>query len=68
MLLLLPLAALARPDGQLPAYLLELPASVSTVLVAETDQAALHRLENGPDGIRYVDERYMSIVQNGVGK
>jgi ketosteroid isomerase-like protein len=67
-LLLLPLQATARPDGQLPAYLLELPASVSTVLVAETDEATMHRLENRPDGIHYVDERYMSIGQNGVGK
>jgi hypothetical protein len=67
-LLLLPLQVLARPDGHLPVYLLELPASVATVLVAETDRATMHRLANGPDGIRYVDERYMSIGENGVGK
>jgi murein L,D-transpeptidase YafK len=68
LLLLLPLQAWPRPDGQLPAYLLELPASVATVLVADTDRATLYRFDNGPDGIRYVDERYMSIGQYGVDK
>ena len=67
-LLLLPGLAYSRPDGQLPVYLLELPASVTTVLVAETDKAALHRVSNEPQGLEYADERYMSIGQNGVGK
>ena len=68
LLLLLPELVHARPDGQLPAYLLELPASVATVLVAETNRAALHRISNDPAGPEYADERYMSIGQNGVGK
>lgn len=67
-LLLLPLQGLAEPDGQLPAYLLELPASTTIVLVAETNRAAMLRFDNGPAGPGYVDERYMSIGQNGVGK
>ena len=60
--------AWALPDGQLPVYLLELPASVGTVLVADTERATLYRFDNGPDGVRYVDERYMSIGQYGVDK
>ena len=67
-LLLLPLTAVGQPAGLLPAYLLELPPSISTVLVAETNRAALHRIEHGPQGTSYVDERYMSIGENGVGK
>jgi len=67
-LLLLPLHAQASPDGHLPAYLLEVPASTRVVLVAETNRATMHRIDNGPDGLSYVDERYMSIGQNGVGK
>ena len=58
----------AQEDGQLPAYLLQLPASVTTILVAETDSSALHRIQNGPDGTEYLDERYMSVGQKGVGK
>ena len=52
----------------MPAYLLQLPASVTTILVAETDSSALHRIQNGPDGTEYLDERYMSVGQKGVGK
>ena len=52
----------------MPAYLLQLPATVTTILVAETDSSALHRIQNGPDGTEYLDERYMSVGQKGVGK
>lgn len=68
LLLLLPATAHARSDGQLPVYLLELPASVRTVLVADTNRAVLHRISNEAAGPEYADERYMSIGQNGVGK
>ncbi len=67
-LLLVPTIAAAQAGGQLPAYLLQLPDSVKTVLVAETSRSALHRIKHGPDGAAYADERYMSIGQNGVGK
>lgn len=67
-LLLVPALALARPDGQLPAYLLELPASVGTVLVADTDRSALHRVGRDSQGAKYIDERYVSVGENGVGK
>ena len=67
-LLLLPGLALSRPEGEFPAYLLELPASVETVLVAETNGAVLHRISNDSRVLGYSDESYMSIGQNGVGK
>jgi len=61
-------AAVAQPAGLFPAYLIQLPRSVTTVLVAETDTSMLHRYENGENGIVFHDSGYMSIGQNGVGK
>jgi murein L,D-transpeptidase YafK len=58
----------AQEDGRLPAYLLQLPDSVTTILVAETDSSALHHIRHGADGTEYLDQRYMSVGQNGVGK
>ncbi|NIV17635.1 MAG: L,D-transpeptidase family protein [Woeseiaceae bacterium] len=60
--------AVSEPGAGVPAYVLQLPAQVATVLIAETNSSALHRIVNGSDGVEYVDERYMSIGQNGVGK
>jgi hypothetical protein len=67
-ILLAPALVGAQEDGRLPAYLLQLPASVTTILVAETERSVLHRIQHGPDGTEYLDERYMSVGQNGVGK
>ena len=58
----------ATAETQLPAYLLQLPASLATVLVAETDTSTLHRFTVAEGRIQHHDERYMSIGQNGVGK
>jgi hypothetical protein len=66
--LIAPAAGIAATGDMLPAYLLQIPASVPAVFVAETDRSVLHRIENGPDGLVYVDRRYMSIGENGVGK
>ncbi|MFQ5983253.1 MAG: murein L,D-transpeptidase family protein [Woeseiaceae bacterium] len=52
----------------MPAYVLELPETVSDVLIAETDAAALHRFSRTVSGIAKLDQRYMSIGLNGVGK
>ena len=51
-----------------PAYVLELPESVSNVLIADTTAATMHRFGRTPSGIEKIDQRYMSIGQNGVGK
>lgn len=66
--LITPSAAIAATGDSLPAYLLQLPATVPAVFIAETDRSALHRIANGPNGTVYVDERYMSVGENGVGK
>ncbi|MBT8088028.1 MAG: L,D-transpeptidase family protein [Gammaproteobacteria bacterium] len=62
----LPPAAVA---GDLPAYLLRVPASVKTAFVAETATAKFHRFDNSAGGgLRYVGNSYMSIGINGDGK
>jgi murein L,D-transpeptidase YafK len=66
--LIAPVAGSAATSDRLPAYVLQLPASVPAVFVAETDRSALHRIVNGPQGMAYVDQRYMSIGENGVDK
>lgn len=66
--LLTPGLLAAQQAGQLPAYLLQVPDSVVTILVAETDASTLQRFSAGADGAEYRDERYMSVGENGVGK
>lgn len=51
-----------------PAWLLEIPDSVSDILVAETDAAKMHRFSHVGGEIVKIDERYMSIGLNGPGK
>jgi hypothetical protein len=66
-LLFLPCFAQAQDEG-VPAYVLQIPASVKTVLIAETDVATLHRFENSKDGLRPEETQRMSVGQNGVAK
>ena len=51
-----------------PAYVLQLPDSVSSILIAETDTSTLHQYIPVPSGLEHGDARYMSVGQNGVGK
>lgn len=51
-----------------PAYVLQLPDSVQTVLVAETSTATLHRFGAERGRLIPADQRRMSIGQNGVAK
>lgn len=60
-----PIAAVAT---RLPAYLLELPDSVTDILIANTETATMHRFVSAGGRIVEQDQRYMSIGQNGVGK
>jgi len=60
-------AALSR-SSQLPAYLLEMPDSVSDILIADTTSATLRRFVRAGDNIVEKDQRYMSIGLNGTGK
>lgn len=73
---LLVAATAAADDGSLvtpvntdrPAWLLEVPDSVTDILVAETGAATMHRFTRVGDRIVKVDQRYMSIGRNGAGK
>ena len=62
------LAESAAADPELPAYVLQVPATVRNVLIAEADSATLHRYKPGQGSIERLDARYMSVGQNGVGK
>lgn len=64
--LLLSLAASA--EDRHPAWVLQLPDTTHLVLVADTGSSTLLRYAVGPGGIRLLDEHYMSIGENGVGK
>jgi murein L,D-transpeptidase YafK len=55
-------------DDRLPAYVLLLPPSIQTVLIAETDTATLHRFTAGESGLKSAGEQRMSVGENGVGK
>lgn len=59
---------IASADGQLPAYLIEVPRSTPDVLIADADSAALLRFTHSEQGLVTRDTRYMSVGQNGVGK
>jgi len=64
---LLPVLCVAQ-EAAVPAYVLEIPESVSDVLIADTNSATLHRFGRTASGIVDIDQRYMSIGLNGVGK
>ncbi|MEM9207873.1 MAG: L,D-transpeptidase family protein [Pseudomonadota bacterium] len=55
------------PADQVPAYLIQLPASVESVLIANSANSELLRVAN--DGaFPVVERRYMSVGTRGVGK
>ncbi len=61
------IAALSK-TSQLPAYLLEMPESVSDILIADVASASMRRFVRSGDSIIEKDRRYMSIGLNGIGK
>ena len=58
----------APVDPGRPAWLLEVPDSVTDILIAETDTATMRRFTRAGDDIIELDQRYMSIGLNGPGK
>jgi len=58
----------AQQAGSVPAYFLQLPASVATILIAEANTSTLHRYVVTQQGTKLDDESYMSVGQNGVSK
>ena len=76
-LLIVPLANAADGDepavvmvapSRVPAWLIDVPPTVTDILVAETGAARMHRFVRSRDGIVEMDQRYMSIGTNGAGK
>ena len=55
-------------EGGLPASLIRIPESVTTVFVAETSTAKFHRFESSAGGIVHSGSFYMSIGEGGPGK
>jgi len=53
---------------KLPAALIQLPASLNTVFVAETDAYLLHRFDRQGDTVIHNGSYYMSIGRAGPGK
>ncbi len=55
-------------DGKRPAYLLEVPDSITDILIADTHSASMYRFAWSNGAMIAVDQRYMSIGTAGVGK
>ena len=61
-------APIAATATRLPAYLLEMPDSVTSILIANTETATMHRFVRSGGRMFEQDQRYMSIGLNGAGK
>jgi len=59
---------LAPERAEYPAFILQLPESVPDVLIADASTSTLWRFANGGDAVQQIDQRYMSVGANGVGK
>lgn len=68
LMILAPLLLHAQQEQGVPAYLLEIPDSVDTILIAETATSTLHQFLVDENGATRQGEIYMSVGQNGVGK
>ena len=55
-------------EARQPSWLIEVPDSVTDILVAETDVATMRRFTRSDGNIVEIDKRYMSIGLNGPGK
>ncbi len=62
------LGAAGDSDIGLPAYVLKLPESIETVLIADTGSATLHRYVAGEQGLQLSETQRMSIGLKGAGK
>jgi murein L,D-transpeptidase YafK len=67
-LFLLAIANSAWAEERVPAYVLQMPASLSSLFIADTSKARLYRFEPSADGVQSSYESYISIGQKGVGK
>lgn len=51
-----------------PAYVIELPDTVSSVFVADTGAASMYRFDASETGLDIAHQGYLSIGENGAGK
>jgi len=68
LMILAPFLLHAQQNQDVPAYLLEIPDSVGTILIAETATSTLHQFQASENGAMRKGESYMSVGQNGVDK
>lgn len=61
-------ATASRSSMLAPAYLLEVPDTVTDILIADAETSTMHRFVRSVDGVVEKDQRYMSVGQNGMGK
>ncbi len=57
-----------RSGSLVPAYFLEVPATVDTLLVADTSNASLLQFSHANAAVSYQEQRYLSVGLRGVGK
>ena len=62
------LATVAVAEERFPAYVLQMPASLGSLFIADTSNARIYRFEPAEDGVQTTDDSYISIGQNGVRK
>ena len=56
------------PADQIPEQLLELPASLSEVVVVDVSTSRFYLFDNGADGLRLVNDYYVSTGKKGAKK
>ena len=62
LMVLAPILLHAQQEQSVPAYLLEIPESVGTILIAETASSTLHKFQAGENGATRQGESYMSVA------
>ncbi|HJV69320.1 L,D-transpeptidase [Ideonella sp.] len=64
------LAALRErpPAGAVPAEFVQLPPSVPFAIAVDASRSRLYLFENGPQGMRLIDDFYVSVGKQGVDK
>jgi L,D-transpeptidase YnhG len=56
------------PAGTLPSQILGLTARNKHVVVVDASKSRLYLLENGPDGVKIIQNHYISVGKLGTGK
>lgn len=57
-----------RRTSQVPAALIQVPASIQSILLVDTDKSRLYRMDNSAEGLQLHDDFYSAIGKRGAGK